>query len=377
LRIGTTIEERHLTKASFDFEQNLAVLFIYSLLMIVSIYFGERLSYIILVWSIFICPIYLILMIVEFSLRWKQLHWKLFQQGYHWLSLPLIVSLVPLTHTIEIVNRLVRIFIPFMALRFSAGWSRRGNVIICSVIAVPTTIFVLVFIPILQRTKYFGRTLIVLLITFLIIFIIAYNRQPFNSIYPHLFYAKHTSKSIYVVERLSRDPFIVPLISQSSSITVTTYDGLDLSPVLDDFSAKSGHRLYNQQCLKTTRCTFDDTFNRTIAIQHIKIESTNNFSDYIISIQHVLSYNIQVSSTPFIKLLVLNRLNIPRTETIIFATFNLSSSSFDIDINIRRCDSIDSPFLLLFTRIMPNMVLVGMGQCQAIDDETTLTIKGQ
>ncbi|CAF4843926.1 unnamed protein product [Rotaria sp. Silwood1] len=309
----------------------------------------------------------------EFSLRWKQLHCTLFEQAYHWLFLPLIVSFIPLTHTIEIVNRLVRILIPLMVRRFSFGWSRLGNVIICSVIAVPTTVFVLGFIPILQRTKHFGRILIILLITFFIVFIIAYYRQPFSSSHPHIFYAKHMSKSMYKIETLSSDPVIVSLISQSSSITVTTYDGLALSPVLSDFSAKSGHILHNQRCLKTTKCTFDDTFNRTIAVQHIEIESMNNFSDYIIFVQHVLSYNIQVSSFPFIKFLVLNQSNIPRTETRIYVTLDSSSSLFDINIKIRRCDLIDSPFLVLFTDIMSNMVLMGKGQCQAIDDDTTLT----
>ncbi|CAF1171455.1 unnamed protein product [Rotaria sp. Silwood1] len=310
---------------------------------------------------------------LEFSLRWKQLHCTLFEQAYHWLFLPLIVSFIPLTHTIEIVNRLVRILIPLMVRRFSFGWSRLGNVIICSVIAVPTTVFVLGFIPILQRTKHFGRILIILLITFFIVFIIAYYRQPFSSSHPHIFYAKHMSKSMYKIETLSSDPVIVSLISQSSSITVTTYDGLALSPVLSDFSAKSGHILHNQRCLKTTKCTFDDTFNRTIAVQHIEIESMNNFSDYIIFVQHVLSYNIQVSSFPFIKFLVLNQSNIPRTETRIYVTLDSSSSLFDINIKIRRCDLIDSPFLVLFTDIMSNMVLMGKGQCQAIDDDTTLT----
>ncbi|CAF0855189.1 unnamed protein product [Rotaria sordida] len=225
-RFDSTIEEQHLNKASFDFEHNLAVLFIYSLLMIVSIYFSHRLSYLIL------------------------------------------------------------------------------------------------------------------------------------------------------AEILSNNSVIVQLISQSSSITVATYDGLALSSVLNDFSAKSGHILHNQRCLRrTTKCTFDDTFNRTIAVQHIKIKSMNNFSDYIIIVQHVLSYNIQVSSFSLTKFLVLNRSNIPRTETIIYVTLNSLSSSFDINIRIRRCDLIDSPFLLLFTRMMSNMVLMGMSQCQAIDDDTILTIK--
>ena len=371
-RFDATIDEKHLNEPNFDFEQNLAVLFVYSLLMIASIYSDNRSLYIILVWSIFICPIYLLLMIVEFTLHWKQISWKLFEQGYHWLFLPLIISFIPLTHTIEIVDRLVRILIPFMARRFSFGWSSRGNMIICSLIAIPTTFFVLIFIPILQRTKYFGRILIVLSITFLIVFIVAYNRQPITSNHPNTFYAKHKSQSLFQVKRLSRIPYSAPLISQLSSITVITFDGLALWPVLEDFSAKSGHILHNERCSKPTNCTFDDTFNRTIAVQHIEIESMKDFLNYTIIVRHVLSYNIRVSSFPLIKFAIRDRWNIPRTETIIDITLHSPLSSFNIDIKIRRCDLTDSPFLLLFTRLIPNIVLMGLGQCQAIDDETIL-----
>ncbi len=374
-QLNPNINLKHLNSIHFDFEQNLSILLIYGLLMIISIYSSNRLFYIILIWSIFICPIYLLLMIIEFILHWKEIHLNFFKQKYHWLFFPLIISLFPLTHTIEIINRLVRILIPLLAKRFSFGsWSFRGNIIICSIITIPTIFFVLIFLPILQRTKYFGRTLVLLLITFSITLIVAYNRQSFTNIHPNTFYAKHTSRSIFKVQRLSNLPFNVPLQSQSSSITLMTYDGLVLSTVLDDFSSKSNHILHNKRCLNPTNCRFDDTFNRTMSIQNIKIESVKNFTNYTILIRHVLSYNIKISSFPLIKFLVRNQWVIPRTETIIDVISNTTLFSFDIDMKIRRCDLTDSPFLLLFTRFMPNMVPVGKGQCQAIDDDTILII---
>jgi hypothetical protein len=153
-----------------------------------------------------------------------------------------------------------------------------------------------------------------------------------------------------------------------------TFNDLPLSPILDQFSAKSGYELYNKRCFNPTNCTFDDTFNRTIAVQDIEIESIKNFVNYTIIVRHVLSYNIRISSLQSIKLNVRNQLNIPRTETIIDVTLNSPLVLFYIRINIKRCDLIDSPFLLLFTRFMPNMVLTGDGQCQAIDDYTTLIV---
>jgi hypothetical protein len=173
------------------------------------------------------------------------------------------------------------------------------------------------------------------------------------------------SKSIYKVDKS------VSLISQSSSIRVTTYDGLALLPVLDHFSAKSGYILYNKNCSKPTICTFDDTFNRTIAVQHIEVESTDDFLNYTIIVRHVLSYNIRISSFSFGNFTVRNQWNIPRTETII----DVKSVLSNIHIRIRRCDLIDSPFLLLFNRLMPNFVLMGASQCQAIVDDTILIIE--
>jgi hypothetical protein len=97
-----------------------------------------------------------------------------------------------------------------------------------------------------------------------------------------------------------------------------------------------------------------------------------NFMNYTIVVQHVLSYNIQVLSDPFIKFIVRNQMNIPRTETIIDVTSNSSLFKFNIDIKIKRCDLIDSPFLVLFTRLMTNIVSRGDGQCQTIADDITL-----
>jgi hypothetical protein len=370
------INTNHLNDIKFDFEQNISIILIYGLLMIVSIYFKNPILYPILFWSIFICPIYLLLMIMEFILHWKEIHWNFFEQRYHWLFLPLIISLLPLAHTIDIINRLIRFLIPFMSCKFTVRfWALNRNMVLCNIIAIPTIFFALIFLPILQRTKYFGCTLVVLVISFSITLIVAYNRQLFTNIHPNTFSAKHTSKSIFKVERLSNLPFNVPLQSQSSSITFKTYNGANVSPVLDDFSAKSGHILRNIRCSNSTICTFDDTFNRIIAVQNIKIESVKNFTNYTIRIRHVSSYYIRVSSDSSITFIIRNNWVLPRTETIIDITLDSALFLFDIDIKVRRCDLTDSPFLLLFTRLISNMVPIGKDRCQAIDDNVTLIIK--
>ncbi|CAF3833153.1 unnamed protein product [Adineta steineri] len=360
-------DNKHLNGIHFNFEQNFSVLIIYSLSMIISIYSNSQYFYITLIWSIFICPLYLILIIIEFILHWKQI----FEKNAHQLYLPLLIFLFPLIHTIEIVNRILRIFIPFVSLRFSFGWIHRGNLIICSIVVIPA----LFFLPILQRTKQVFRLLIVLLISFFIVVIVACIRQPFTKNHPNTFYAKHISESIYNAETSMNNSFDISLVSQQSSITVNTYHGLVLSPILDQFSIKSAHKLYNKTCFSSTNCTFDDSFNRQLAVEHIQIESIDeNYSKYRIRIQHVLSYNIQIVSLSNIKLTVQNELDIPRKETIIDINLHSTTSIFEIDIKIQRCEIHDSPFLLLFTRLMPNIVLMGEGFCHAIDDDTTLII---
>jgi hypothetical protein len=175
--------------------------------------------------------------------------------------------------------------------------------------------------------------------------------------------------------KLTNVSFIVPVVSQTSLITVLTFDNLPLSPILDDFQGKSGHILHNKRCFSSKKCTFNNTFNHTNAVEDIHIEFLNNSSyDLRIVFQHVLSYNIQISSSSFVEYFVVNQLIIPRTETMIDIRLNSKLSLFDINLTIKRCDLIDSPFLLLFTHLMPNMLLTGSGQCQTINDLTTLII---
>ncbi|CAF0759329.1 unnamed protein product [Adineta steineri] len=326
----------------FDFEQKFSILIIYSLSMIISIYSNSQYFYITLVWSIFICPLYLILILIEFILHWKQI----FEKNAHQLYLPLLISFFPLIHTTEIVNRILRIFIPFVSLRFSFGWIHRGNIIICSIVVIPT----LFFLPILQRTKQFLRLLTVLLISLFIVLIVACIRQPFTKNHPNTFYAKHISESIYNAETSMNNSLDISLVSQQSSITVNTYHGLVLSPILDQFSIISAHKLYKE---------------------HVLVQQITN---YRIRIQHALSYNIQILPLWNTEFTVQNQFDIPRKETIIDIALYSTISTFEINIKIQRCDINDSPFLLLITRLMPNIVLMGEGFCHAIDDDTTLII---
>ncbi|CAF0829136.1 unnamed protein product [Adineta steineri] len=164
-------------------------------------------------------------------------------------------------------------------------------------------------------------------------------------------------------------------MSQQSSIIVNTYHGLVLSPILDQFSIKSGHKLYNKTCRSSTNCTFDDRFNRSLVIEHIQIELIEkNYSNYRIRIQHALSYNIQILSLWNIGLPVQKQFDIPRKETNVDINVYSTISIFETNIKIQGCNINDSPFLSLCTRLMTNFVLMNGAFCEPIDDDTTLII---
>ncbi|CAF1525013.1 unnamed protein product [Adineta steineri] len=370
------VNENCLKNVHFNFEQNFSILLFYCLLMMTSILSNQRTFYLVLIWSIFICPIYLCVMIIEFISHWKQIHWTLLKEKSYWLYLPLIISLLPLTHTIGISSYSLRLLIPLAVKFFSFRHLFDVNIVISGIVFIPTLFIALNLSSIVQRIRYFIWILIVVLITFLIVFIIAIARQPFDKNHPHAFYVNHTSTSIYRVEELKNVPMIIPFASQSASITVLNYDGRPLSPLLDQFFTENNYKLQNKRCRYPIDCTFDDTFNRKMSIKQIRIESIDkSLMKYTVVIQHVLSYNIYISSTSDTQLTIWNQFNLPRTETIIDVTLDSPwIPLIQLDINIQRCDISDSPFLLSFTRFMSDSVLMGEGNCSSIDDNAILTI---
>ncbi|CAF3374533.1 unnamed protein product [Rotaria sp. Silwood2] len=359
----------------FDFERHFALLIVFTLFMIVSICLGFRSLYIILIWSIFVCPIYLLLMLTEFGFRWMHYQVPRFfgEQRWYWTFAPYITSLLPLIHSFEMASRLLRMTIPMMGRMFQTI-PVPHDVVISVLVALLDTLFFLIFIPNMQRTLYFGRTLILLVFTFLIVFIIACTRHPFTSTHPKIVTVQHVSQSIYRIEIPTNLPVLVPLISRSASITLASFDNIGLSPILDDFSAKTGQSLVNQQCTKPTNCTFDDTFNRTIAIKEVELTSITKTMNYKLIFRHVPSYQIGVFSTTVANLIVQNSSLKPRTETIVIVESFPLTSNFSIEMKIERCDVADSPFLMFLIRTMPYVVMWGRGRCQTILDIVTLVI---
>ncbi|CAF1489813.1 unnamed protein product, partial [Adineta steineri] len=117
-----------------------------------------------------------------------------------------------------------------------------------------------------------------------------------------------------------------------------------------------GYFNFHYSC--STDCTFDAQFNRPLTVKHIQIESKEkNCLNYRILILHILSSDIRILSLSNIDLTVQNQFDIPRKETIIGINVYSTISRFEIDIKIQRCEINDSPLLLLFTRLMTNIVL--------------------
>ncbi len=368
----------HINRLCFNFERHWALLLIFVLFMSMSIYFSYRSLYIILLWSIFVCPIYLFLILFEFIFHWiKKKFFILFnEQGWYWLFAPYIVSLIPLIHTLEITSRLIRLAIPLMG-RMLYSISIPQDIIICLLVVIPAALFFLIFIPNIQRTMNYSRTLIILVISFLIVFIIAFIRQPFTNTHPKIIQVQHISHSIYKLNNPTNYPMIIPISSQTASITISSFDNLVLSPTLDQISSKTGYLLNNRSCLTQTKCSFDDTFNRTIAFKQVELTSMDNFNNYQFTFQHSSSYQINVLPSTVAKIFVHNATMKPRTETIIDIQSVSSLSSFNLLITIERCDLNDSPFLLSLIAKLPHIVMWGNGRCQTLQDILLLYVNHQ
>lgn len=364
----------HIDRLCFNFERHWALLLVFVLLMSIDIYFGYRSLYLILVWSIFICPIYSLLILFEFTFRWlKKSSWNLFnEQGWYWLLAPYLVSLIPLIHTLEMTSRLTRMTIPMMS-RIVYITFLPQDLIISTLVAIPAMLFFLIFIPNAQRMMNYSRTLIILMISFLIVLIIACFRPPYTSTHPKIISVQHQSTTKYYLTNPQTFPMIIPIHSQIATTNVISYDNLLLSPFLDEFTRKSGYELTHRSC-RTYKCVFDDTFNRTIAFKEVELVSIDASKKYRFIIRHLPSDQITIAPSIFADVILHNTIGKPRTETILDVVPLFNSSFFDFKMTIERCDFNDSPFVLILTKTLPSIVLWGMARCQAFADTLRLTV---
>ncbi|CAF2074800.1 unnamed protein product [Rotaria magnacalcarata] len=364
----------HINRLCFNFERHWALLLIFVSFMSISIYTGIRSLYIILLWSIFICPIYLLLILCEFYWRWmkKKIFTIFNEQGWYWLFAPYIVSLIPLTHTLEMSSRIVRLAIPIMGRTMDQKIPQ--DFIICVIIIFPAALFFLVFIPNMQRIMNYSRTLIILIISFVIVFLVACTRQAFTITHPKLILLEHTSQANYSLNNSMKPPMAIPVYSEKAFITIQSFDNFVLTPMLDEISSKTGYSLNNISCSTTTKCSFDDTFNRTKPFREVEFTSINNFSNYRFTIRHSSSYFIDVTPPKFSIMTILNSMIIPRTETIIDVQLISAIVPLNLKLTLERCDLNDSPFLVSLTEKLPHIVLLGGPSCQAIRDILILSV---
>ncbi|CAF3316918.1 unnamed protein product [Rotaria socialis] len=365
----------HINRLCFNFERHWALLLIFVCFMSISICTGIRSLYIILLWSIFICPIYLLLILCEFYCRWmkKKIFTIFNEQGWYWLFAPYIISLIPLTHTLEMTSRIVRLAIPIMG-RMMHPMRIPQDFIICVIIIIPAVLFFLVFIPNIQRMMNYSRTLIILMISFFIVFLVAYTRQAFTNTHPKLIQVRHTSQTIYSINNSMKPPMMIPVYSKKAFITIQSFDNLVLTPTLDEISSKTGYLLNNILCSTTTKCSFDDTSNRTKPFREVELTSMDNFNNYRFTIRHSSSYFIGVTPSMLTTITVHNSMIKPRTETIIDAQIIKGAGSFDLELKLERCDLNDSPFLVSLTEKLPHIVLLGGPRCRAITDVLILSV---
>ncbi|CAF0727687.1 unnamed protein product [Adineta ricciae] len=366
----------YIDRHCFNFERHLALLLFFAFLMSISIYLGFRSLYVFLLWSIFLCPIYLIIIVIEFNFRWMKKHVVILfnEQGWYWLFVPYIVTLIPLIHTLEMTSRLVRLAIPMMGRPSMSSIRFPQDLLICALVVIPAAIFFVIFIPNIQRTLNYSRTLILLAISCLIVFIVACTRQPFNSTHPKIIDVAHSSRVVYKLLNTNHFPTEIPVYSSHASIQLKSMSLLNLSPTLDEISRRTGLTLQNRECSSSTSCSFDDKFNRTMPFKQVELTSINRSKNYRFTFRHASSYQIDVTSSYAVNFNVHNSFIKPRTETIVDVQTSNPSYAFDIQITLYRCDLQDSPFLQSLTKHLPHIVMWGHGSCRSLKDELSLTV---
>jgi len=355
--IHSCLLKQSLIHIDFSFEQNLSVLVTFLILMFISIQIPIEDFYLILVWSIFISPIYLIFMSIQIIRHEKQ--------RKHWFYLPLIASFIPLTHTADLLYRIIRTLIPIIHRRFYFKTEFFYNVIVCCYIVTPNLLFLLVLLPIFTRFRQLFRILILVFMSLCILMCLAYVNNPFSFDRPGQIFTRHTSESNFEVNQSSN----ISLVSQKATIDLYSLNGFSLSSVLDQFEFESGYQIQNRDCSRRriAFCSIDDTFNRSIAINNIRI------LDRTIFVNHSSSSNIYVWSNSSIHFAVRNQLEHPRQETIIDLLNSSLTIPFTINVRIRRCDLKDSPFLMTLIYSMENIALIGSGECRTIEDTAILS----
>jgi len=270
-------------------------------------------------------------------------------------------------------SRLIRLAIPMMG-RIFHSIPLSQDILICLIIVIPAVIFYLIFIPNIQRMMNYSRILILLTISFLIVFLIACLRQPFSDTHPKIIEVQHHSQTIYQLNNPEIFPMIIPIHSQNAWITIESHDNLVLLPTLDQISRKTGYILNNRTCSTQTKCSFIDSFNRTIPFKQVELTSMNTSNNYQFTFRHLPSYQINVISSLFSDIVVHNAMIKPRTETIVDVQLLRPSLPFYIEIKIERCDLNDSPFLLSLTKTISHIVLWGNGRCQTLTDTLQLFV---
>jgi hypothetical protein len=293
--------------------------------------------------------------------------------GWYWLFAPYIVSLIPLIHSLELSSRLLRLAIPLMG-RALYSFALAQDFLICAGVVAPAVLFFLIFIPNIQRAMIYSGTLIILVISFILVFIIACTTQPYTSTHPKLIQPLHRSESVYKLNNTKNFPVTIPMGSQRVWMTLESFDRLDVSPTIEEIFSKTGFVLRNLTCRRETKCSFDDTTNRTLAFQGIELTSVDVLNNYTFTIQHVSSYQIDIYPSNIANYTVQNSTMKPRSVTVINVQPINSSTSFNLNVTVERCDINDTPFIMSLFQKLPHIVTFAAGRCQTVSDTLSLFV---
>ena len=363
----------HIDRYCFHLERHLSLLFVFISLMGFHIITSRRSFYIILVWSICVCPIYCILILLNFIRPWTRKSWPVIlnEPKWYWLFAPYVVSFFPLIHSLEMTNHSLHFFIPTTA-RLAANFQVNPEFLCALLLIVPASLFFLIFIPNIQRYFNHGRALALLLLSFLIVLIFACFQTPFTATRPRIVRIQQFSDSTMTIsgDRISQ------IDSIHSTVQFTSVDGLPLKPTIDHINIKTGYNFQNGICLKKIRCTYESPVNNSLAFTHVSLNSIYSPGLYRISIDHSPSAIIEIEPFHSLDDTVIEQTTPTRsTIAINLRVPALALSKLSFLVKIKRCNLNDSVLFSSIKENVPDVLLWGYAECQSMTDSLRIIIQ--
>lgn len=355
----------HIEHFCLNFERHWSILLVFVSLMIIHISCSIPSLYMILLWSIFMCPIYLIFITVDFVLHWtRRKSLNIFNEpSWFWLFIPYFVSIVPFSHTLELSNRGVRTFIP-MSARLNEDFHISSDLIVAALVVAPIVPLFLIFLPNIQRTMKIPRVLVILSTVFVLTTVAVCFRSPFSSSHPQIVLLRHKAETDF--EASSYD--LTNVKKSHSLLSLTLKSPFPVKTLIEKYKTENNIERVDENCDSRLECTFGIPVNDSSMNVDFSFDPKSSLLK--IRVKHPLSRFIEL--TPIYPIdLKFEPGNHLRSETTIFS----SSMKTRFRLHVSHCDLNSTSSLRFFTAKDADFAVCGSTACKSLHEVINVSIR--